>query len=65
MTGERFPKARSLAGSQQAGFPYVRFEQGYIDDVPAETGSADSRTRRRAAFRASVDTGPRGVSGTG
>ncbi len=32
----------------------MRFEHAYIEDVPVETGSVDSRTIRRAAFRASV-----------
>jgi arsenite methyltransferase len=39
MTGEQLAKARSLAADK--GFLDVRFEKGYIEDVPTETGSVD------------------------
>jgi arsenite methyltransferase len=39
MTGEQLAKARRLAAG--GGFPEVRFEEGYIEDVPVAAGSAD------------------------
>jgi len=39
MTAEQLGKALALAA--QAGFSHVRFDQGYIEDLPAETASID------------------------
>jgi arsenite methyltransferase len=39
MTDEQLAKARRLAAAR--GFPDVRFEKGYIEEAPAETGSVD------------------------
>jgi hypothetical protein len=39
MSGEQLAKARGLAADK--GFPDVRFEKGYIEDVPAGTGTVN------------------------
>ncbi len=40
MTDEQLRKARALAAG--SGFTNVRFEKGYLEDVPAKTGSFDA-----------------------